>query len=117
MANNNQANNNQANNNQAKRTGTKSALRAKIEVLSTPVLLRISGWPKAIIPILMVGFLLVGLFVPGVVGGFFILLVGLFVGWLLFLSWPLLSRKAQFLRLAVVALIIGSALSQILLAK
>jgi len=97
----------------ANNNSNKSQLRAKVEILSTPLLMKISTWPKAIVPILILGFLLVGLFVPGVIGGFFILLVGLFIGWLLYLSWPLLSRNARLLRLAVVAMIIGSAISQI----
>jgi hypothetical protein len=90
-------------------------LRKQIEILSTPILLRISSWPKAIVPLLLLAFLLVGLFVPGVVGGFFILLVGLFVGWLLYLSWPLLAPGARILRLIAVAVILGSALTQIFL--
>ncbi|MEN9742016.1 MAG: hypothetical protein RIR66_972, partial [Actinomycetota bacterium] len=55
-----------------------SNLRKKLEVLSTPALLTINNWPKWLIPLLMLSFLLVGLFVPGIVGGFFIFLVGLF---------------------------------------
>jgi len=97
----------------ANNNSNKSQLRVRVEILSTPLLMKISTWPKAIVPILILGFLLVGLFVPGTIGGFFILLVGLFIGWLLYLSWPLLSRNARLLRLAVVALIIGSAISQI----
>lgn len=87
--------------------------RKKLEILSTPALLTINNWPKWLIPLGMLAFLLVGLFVPGVVGGFFILIVGTFVGWLLFLSWPLLDPKAKIFRLLVVVVIIGSALTQI----
>lgn len=93
----------------------KSNLRKQLEVISTPALLKINSWPRSVVPIFMVGALLVGLFVPGAVGGFFILVVGLFVGWLLFLSWPLLPVRARALRLAVVILIIFSAISQITL--
>lgn len=93
----------------------KSKLRQQLEILSTPALLKINSWPRSVVPILMVSALLVGLFVPGAIGGFFILLVGLFVGWLLFLSWPLLAIRARALRLAVVILIIFSAISQIAL--
>lgn len=92
-----------------------SSLRKKIEILSTPALLKINSWPRFVVPIGMLAFLLVGLFVPGTVGGFFILLVGLFVGWLLILSWPLLDPRAKFFRLVVVVVIIGSALTQIIL--
>lgn len=62
----------------------------------------------------MLSFLLVGLFVPGVVGGFFIFLVGLFVGWLLFLSWPLLDTKSKLFRLVLVMVILFSGLTQII---
>jgi hypothetical protein len=94
-----------------------SPFRKKLEMLSTPLLLTINTWPKWLIPLLMLGFLLVGLFVPGVVGGFFIFLVGLFVGWLLLLSWPLLDTKSKFFRLVLVVIILFSGLTQILLVK
>jgi 4-hydroxybenzoate polyprenyltransferase len=88
-------------------------MRKKIEVLSTPILLRINTWPRFIVPVLILSFLLIGLFIPGSVGGFFILIVGLFVGWLLYLSWPLLGSRARLIRLGVVALILFSAYVQI----
>lgn len=94
-----------------------SKLRKKIEILSTPALLTINNWPKWLVPLLMLSFLLVGLFVPGVVGGFFIFLVGLFVGWLLFLSWPLLDSKSKIFRLILVLVILISGLTQIYLIK
>ena len=95
----------------------KSELRKKIEILSTPLLLSINNWPKWLVPLLMLSFLLVGLFVPGVVGGFFIFLVGLFVSWLLFLSWPLLDTKSRMFRLILVVIILLSGLTQILFVK
>lgn len=95
----------------------KSVIRKRLEVLSTPLLLQINTWPKWLVPLVMLAFLLVGLFVPGVVGGFFIMLVGLFVGWLLFLSWPLLDGKAKFFRIVMVLIILASALTQILVVK
>ena len=91
-----------------------SSLRKKLEVLSTPALLTINTWPRWLVPLLMLSFLLVGLFVPGVVGGFFIFLVGLFVGWLLFLSWPLLDTKSKLFRLVLVMVILFSGLTQII---
>ena len=91
-----------------------SALRKKLEILSTPLLLSINNWPKWLVPLLMLSFLLVGLFVPGVVGGFFIFLVGIFVGWLLFLSWPLLDTKSKLFRLVLVMVILFSGLTQII---
>lgn len=92
-------------------------LRKKLEILSTPALLTINTWPKWLIPMLMLAFLLVGLFVPGLVGGFFIFMVGVFVGWLLFLSWPLLDSKSKIFRLILVSVILISGLTQILLVK
>ncbi len=91
--------------------------RKKVEVLSTPILLKINSWPRVIVPIGLLAFLLVGLFVPGTVGGFFILLVGLFVGWLLYLSWPLLTPSSRLFRFLAVAVILGSAITQILFVR
>ena len=88
-------------------------LRKQVEILSTPILLKINNWPRPLVPILLLVFLLVGLFVPGTVGGFFILLVGLFVGWLLYLSWPLLAPSSRIFRLLAVGVILASGLTQI----
>lgn len=92
-------------------------LRKKVEIFSTPILLKLNSFPRAIIPLLLLTFLLVGLFVPGTVGGFFILLVGLFVGWLLYLSWPLLAPRSRFFRVIAVAVILISAFTQILFVR
>lgn len=95
----------------------KSELRKRLEVLSTPLLLKINSMPRAITPLVIVGALLIGLFNPGVVGGLAILFVAAFIGWLLFLSWPLLEVRAKALRLAVLLMILTSAVAQIMLAK
>lgn len=92
-------------------------MRKRIELLSTPALLRINSWPRSLVPLAILTFLFIGFSDPGAVGGIFILLVGLFVGWLLYLSWPLLNAKSRLLRLGVVGLILIGAFSQIFLAK
>ena len=92
-------------------------LRKQVEILSTPILRKINNWPRPLVPILLLVFLLFGLFVPGTVGGFFILLVGLFVGWLLYLSWPLLPASSRIFRLLAVAVILASGLTQIFIVR
>jgi hypothetical protein len=40
-------------------------------------------------------------------GGIFLLLVAAFLGWLLALSWPLLSSGRRFIRILVVGALVG----------
>lgn len=95
----------------------KSEFRKKFEILSSPALMRINIWPRWVIPFGMFAFLLAGLIFPGVIGGVFISIVGLFVGWLLALSWPMLDSKSRILRFIVVSIIVISGLTQIFVVK
>lgn len=43
-------------------------------------------------------------------GGIFLLIVAAFLGWLLALAWPVLGGAAKFIRVIVVAALIGLAI-------
>jgi hypothetical protein len=70
-----------------------------------PLVVLLSGLPRAV-PFLVVAVLLVGgLLAQGVVGGLLLLLLALLLGTLLALSWPALHPGPKALRVAVVALV------------
>jgi hypothetical protein len=43
-------------------------------------------------------------------GGIFLLIVAMFLGWLLVLAWPILGGTARFVRVVVVAAVVGLAI-------
>jgi len=70
-----------------------------------PALVRLNGLPRWSIVIGLGVFLIAGLLVAGVIGGILLLLLTIFVGWLLFLSWPVLEGTGRFTRLLVVGML------------
>ena len=87
-------------------------LRKRIEVLSAPSLIRLHSLPRAVVPVVIIGLMFLGLVKDNAVGGVALLLVAGFVGWLLYLSWPLLESRARILRALTVLLVIMAALSK-----
>jgi hypothetical protein len=70
--------------------------------------------PKALLLLTIAGLLLLALFVEGIIGGICLLLLGAFFGWLLLISWPVLSPIGRLLRLLVVGVIVAFAVQMIL---
>ena len=95
-----------------------SDFRKRLEKASAPYLARIHALPRWVLPVLMTIILLIGLLAnpnesPGLWIGFFALLsIGLFLVWLLALSWPLLTRSSKVLRVLVAVLIFYTAFSR-----
>jgi hypothetical protein len=70
-----------------------------------PLVVLLSGLPRAV-PFLVVATLLVGgLLAQGVVGGVLLLVLALLLGTLLALSWPALQPGPRVLRVAVVGVV------------
>jgi hypothetical protein len=82
-----------------------SPLARKVAARSMPVLIRLHGLPRWSIVVGLGGFLIAGLLISGVIGGLLLVLLTLFVGWLLFLSWPVLEGTGRFTRLLVVGML------------
>lgn len=80
-----------------------SSARAKLEKVSYPILVRLSGLPKWLLGILTGGLLLGGLLAPSPWGPAMLGLVTVFLLWLLVLAWPRLSGSARLTRAVVVA--------------
>ena len=82
-----------------------------MERASAPLLVRLSRLPRAVPFVVMLALIVAGLWVQGP-WGFTLIMVGvLFLGWLLYLGWPVLAGSERLMRLAVI--ILGSALAVI----
>ena len=84
--------------------------RTRLNHVSAPLLLRLHALPRWTIPVVMGLALASGLFLTDELawlGTLLLMLVAVFVGWLLALSWPVLSPGARLARGLVVAALVG----------
>jgi len=91
--------------------------RGNLERASVPLLMRLLALPRWLIVVLMGTFLFLGLIQTGNLawlGGIFLLIVGGFLGWLLALSWPVLTTGRRVSRIVVVAAVLGIAVLKFL---
>jgi hypothetical protein len=86
----------------------------RLQKASAPLLLRLSTLPRWLIPLMLGALMLLGFFLEGVLGALALLLVGLFLAWLVMLSWPLLSPGSKMIRTLVVGVVLGVAISRML---
>jgi hypothetical protein len=96
----------------ASRRPTVSPRRAEFERRSFPYMARLTAMPRWLLIIAIGSSLLLGLVLSGSfawLGAIFLLFLAIFLGWLLALSWPLLSGGRRFIRLLVVLALIGLA--------
>lgn len=68
--------------------------------------------PRWVVAAAMAALLLAGLALDGLVGAALLLLLGVFLGWLLVLSWPVLSTPARAVRLVVLTCLVVAAAFQ-----
>lgn len=87
---------------------THSVMRKAITEASAPVLLRIHTFPKFLVPALIAGLMVLALFLDGVVAGVCLTIVALFIGWLMYLSWPLLDGRSRIVRLLVFGILVAA---------
>ena len=87
---------------------THSVTRKAITQASTPVLLRIHMLPKFLAPVVIAGLMVLALFSNGQIGGIALTVVSVFIGWLMYLSWPLLDGRSRVLRLLVLVILIAA---------
>lgn len=82
-----------------------SGLRRAVERRSGPILVVLAQQPKLLIPVVSIVLLIVGLALPGLLGAPFLILLLLLVGWLSYLSWPVVVGPARLVRALSVTLI------------
>ena len=87
---------------------THSALRKRVTDLSAPVLLRIHGLPKFLVPGLIAALMLLGLFLSAPYSGIALTVVCVFIGWLMYLSWPLLDARSRLIRFLVFVILVAA---------
>jgi hypothetical protein len=87
--------------------------RDRGNVTSYTVLRRLHALPRWTVPLATAVLVFVGLYSGAVIGGLCLLVVAGFLGWLVSLSWPQLSRSARLVRLLVLGLVVGSALARL----
>lgn len=83
-------------------------MRGEVERTSAGVLVWLSARPKFFVPLLSAVLLLGGLFAPPGLGVPLLLLLAAFVGWLTYLSWPVIVGVQRLLRLSVIGLVLAA---------
>jgi hypothetical protein len=86
----------------------------RLQKASAPLLLKLSAMPRWLVPLMLGALLLLGFFLEGVLGALALLTVGVFLAWLVLLSWPLLSPGSKAIRALVVGVVLGVAISDLL---
>lgn len=89
-------------------------LRAALEKHSYRMLLYFNSLPRAVPFAVVGGLLIAGLVTSGVLSFVALLLVGLFLGWLALLSWPLVSPGGRLLRVACTLVVLAAAVERLL---
>jgi hypothetical protein len=90
-----------------------SPWRRALERWSAVPLLVLHKMPTWLVPVLLAVLLLAGLAAPWAWAGVFLVVVGVFLGWLLLLSWPITSGSGRLLRLVAVVAVFGAAFARL----
>lgn len=88
-------------------------LRGKVERASAPALVWLSSRPRFFLPVLSAALLIAGLASPTAVGVPLLLLLAALVGWLSYLSWPVVTGVQRALRLGTVGLVLAAAVGRV----
>jgi hypothetical protein len=87
-----------------------STLRESFERASLPALTFLSGLPRAVPFLAILGLVVLGLFVPW--GWVLIAFVVLVLTWIALLAWPRLTTVERLMRVAVIVLMAAIAITQ-----
>jgi uncharacterized YccA/Bax inhibitor family protein len=71
-----------------------------------------NGLPRWLVPVILAILLVAGLVFSGPIGAALLGVLGLFLAWLVFLSWPALPTTTRIIRIVVVAGILAVAVLQ-----
>ncbi|MFY9326166.1 MAG: DUF6703 family protein [Candidatus Nanopelagicales bacterium] len=80
--------------------------RKWLETVSAPLLTKLHLMPRWIFPLFTTTILLLGLFLPGLLGALFLAFLVLMLSWLLVLSWPVIGSGSRLIRVAAVGVLI-----------
>ncbi|HEY4568500.1 MAG TPA: DUF6703 family protein [Kribbella sp.] len=90
-----------------------SPLRQRITKVSYPYVAKLHAAPKLTLPGITLVLALAGVFAPVVVAVPALVLLALLLGWLAFLSWPVVTTGPKFLRIFSILVILLFAVSRI----
>ena len=85
-----------------------------MERRSGPLLVVLSGLPRPIVPLVSLALLVGGLSLPPAPAAGCLGVLALLVGWLSYLSWPVLLAKARLIRLATAGLVLVALVQRLL---
>lgn len=91
------------------RPPSKSGARVRFEDLSRGPLQTMNRLPKALVVVGLAAFLVGGLLAPSAIGAVLLSILGLFLAWLIALSWPILPPASRAMRLLTVGLVFAAA--------
>lgn len=81
-------------------------MRQRITKASYPLIARLHAMPKLTLPLITVALVLLGGFTPPAIAVPALLLLALLLGWLGFLSWPVVSTGSRLMRIFAVLVIL-----------
>ena len=81
-------------------------LRRTVERASAPVLLWLSSRPRFLLPALVAVLLVGGLAAPAAYGLPMLAVLTLLLGWLSYLSWPVVAGRQRLVRVAMLGLLL-----------
>ncbi|GAA3615989.1 DUF6703 family protein [Microlunatus ginsengisoli] len=85
----------------------RSPFRLSVENGSRRLLTRLHGLPRLLIPLATGILFAVGVLAPPAIGIAALAVILVFVGWLAYLSWPVVSTGGKLMRLLMVVLVAG----------
>ena len=80
--------------------------RHRVEQASRPLLTRLHALPRGVIPVATLLLAVVGLFAPAAVALPALSVILAFIGWISYLSWPVITLGGRLVRLAMLGLLI-----------
>jgi hypothetical protein len=83
-----------------------STLRARLEGVSRPLLVRLTALPKQAVPLGSVVLFAVAILAPAPVAFAALVLIGVFLVWLTFLAWPAVGLGGRLMRLVMIGLVV-----------
>ena len=81
-----------------------NTVRSRINDASLPLITRLSQLPKLVPFAILLTMLVAGVLIGGPLGFVLMALAAIFVAWVLYLSWPILSSSERLMRSAVLLL-------------
>jgi hypothetical protein len=93
---------------------TPSPTRRELSRLTAPALAWLSVRPKLLLPLVSVALLIGGLALPPAVGVPLLVLLLLVIGWLSYLSWPVVVGPARLVRVALLGLLAVAIVTRLL---